>query len=789
MVVGVRAHPAPQRLSFEDADERLNDALSDVFDSDEYRSVLLFEGDVHLDGDILSAVDTAGVDLIAVTGDLIVAGSVALYGRTPGLYVAGLTRAQALERGDADIHLTDGAFEYLVHERGVEGTLAVHGAVETPWVIVSGGFAVSFDAPGAYAVDDTGDVAVPVDFDRARVAASFVPEVLDADLGTIVIPAFLDRLRAGLPVLLAGARSTSEAAAASRIAAARAAREPELDLGYSGLRAFPAEVLGMPWLRRLVLDGNRIGRLPDEIDALADLEHLSVRSCGLAALPASVGKLAGLRVLRVADNWTPPFEADPDRQPVTLPESIGGLANLEELDVSRLSARPRGDTTEFPEPTPYPLPDTAGGLVRLRRLVADGTNLVLPPSMAGLAGVEEISLAGHGRARLHRVPDIVATFPNLARLTLNGNRLRGLPPALLALPSLVELDLDDALGHLDGPLPDLSGLRSLRMLKLSGGGAGAGRQPPHSVLRPLVEMDLPALEALEISYWGSSSDRSRPRMTAEVLAGIGRFRGLRRLDLSGNGLAELPEEVYALPALEWIDVRHNRLGRAARRRLCTQYPGAHVDFRYQVLFRVEREEAQSVTELAQQVRTLAEQRRRDEALDGCEQAFAQYRDGLDIAGDLLFVHYVKLRMHMERRSASGSPDPDADLRASVAAAETCLRLLSAAVDERIETRLLTDLEREALQYAANTIAWQAVTVDPPADRAELARALTLTNAAMAQGGDHLHLADTHIRVLLATGHESQAWAALDRALAVDPTFGPLQNLRADPRYQVRAGLA
>jgi Leucine-rich repeat (LRR) protein len=656
-------------------------------------------------------------------------------------------------------------------------------------VIVSGGFAASFDASGAYVVDNAGDAGVPVDFDHARVAASFVPEVLDADLATIVVPAFVARLRAGLPVLLVGTRSAPEAAAAGRIAAARAAREPELDLGYSGLRAFPAEVLGMPWLRRLVLDGNRIGRLPDEIDVLADLDHLSVRSCGLAALPASVGKLAGLRVLRVADNWTTPVEADPDRQPVALPDSIGRLENLEELDVSRLSTGPRGDTTEFPEPTPYPLPDTAGRLVGLRRLVADGTNLVLPASMTGLAGIEEISLAGHGRARLHRVPDTVATFANLARLTLNGNPLRGLPPGILALPGLVELDLDDALGHFDGPLPDLSGLRRLRILKLAGGGAGPGRQPPHSVLRSLAEMDLPALEALKISHWDAAGDRSRPRMTADVLAGIGRFRGLRRLDLSGNGLTELPEEIYVLPALEWIDLRHNRLGRAARRRLATEHPGAHVDFRYQVLFRAEREEAQSVTELARQVRILAGQQRRDEAINGCEQALARYRDGLDIAGDLLFLQYVKLRAHTERRNAGGSPDPDADLRASVVAAETCLRLLSAAVDDRIETRLLTDLEREALQYAANTVAWRAVTADPPADRAELARALTLTDAATAQGGGDLRLADTHIRVLLATGHDSQAWAALDRALSVDPAFGPLQDLRADPRYQVRTGPA
>ncbi|MEV8633730.1 hypothetical protein AB0395_18930 [Streptosporangium sp. NPDC051023] len=36
----------------------------------------------------------------------------------------------------------------------------------------------------------------------------------------------------------------------------------------------------------LILDGKDIGPPPDGIGTLTELEHLSVRECGLAALPA-----------------------------------------------------------------------------------------------------------------------------------------------------------------------------------------------------------------------------------------------------------------------------------------------------------------------------------------------------------------------------------------------------------------------------------------------------------------------------------------------------------------------
>src|SRR5262249_764790 len=83
------AHPTPELLSFKEADQRLGGALSDTFQAS-YGTVLLFEGDVTLAGDLLTALaklEQREFDLIAVQGNLTVAGCIALYDSMPGLYV------------------------------------------------------------------------------------------------------------------------------------------------------------------------------------------------------------------------------------------------------------------------------------------------------------------------------------------------------------------------------------------------------------------------------------------------------------------------------------------------------------------------------------------------------------------------------------------------------------------------------------------------------------------------------------------------------------------------------
>ncbi|WP_204007789.1 hypothetical protein [Virgisporangium aurantiacum] len=215
------ATTVPERLSFAEADTRVDGVLSASFEG-AYDTVLFFDGHVTLDGNFLPAVAAmhrgmptndrrwppvkpvgrayrpTGIDLIVVTGDLTVAGDIELDESRPGLYVAGTTRAETLVGGDAEIYIGDGAFTYLVYGYYNHGILET-GTVATPWVINSG-HDLRVKAPDAYHIDNHGDDA-DSDFSRSNIGAAFVSPVVDAEDATIIVSAFLERLRAGLPVL------------------------------------------------------------------------------------------------------------------------------------------------------------------------------------------------------------------------------------------------------------------------------------------------------------------------------------------------------------------------------------------------------------------------------------------------------------------------------------------------------------------------------------------------------------------------------------------------------------
>ncbi len=63
-----------------------------------------------------------------------------------------------------------------------------------------------------------------------------------------------------------------------------------------------------------------------------------------------------------------------------------------------------------------------------------------------------------------------------------------------------------------------------------------------------------------------------------MLTGIGAWRTLRRLDLSSNGLTELPDELLDLPHLEWLNLERNNFDQATRQRITAALPATQIDF-------------------------------------------------------------------------------------------------------------------------------------------------------------------------------------------------------------------
>ncbi|WP_412543150.1 hypothetical protein R8Z50_11975 [Longispora sp. K20-0274] len=734
----------PEYVSYATADARLGGALTASLGGG-YGLTLLFDGDLTLDGDFLTAVDElrAGQDfleMIVVTGDLTVHGPVALRESMPGLYVGGRTRAETLEAGDAEVRVHDGTFTYLVHGYHNDGTLRT-GTVDTPWV-VEHEHLMDVHAPGARWVDTHGDAA-HADFAGQGIADAFVPEVVDLEYNELRIPEFLDRLRAGLPVLRPGARTASEAAL-DHVARARANRSEHLHLSGRKLREFPADVLGMPWLRTLVLDGNPLGELPEGLGTLTRLERLSVRDCGLTALPDSIGDLAALRVLRVAGN----------EAAFTLPAAVGRLGALEELDISRLSD----------QAGPLVLPDTFGGLVGLRRLVADRTDVVFPRAAHGLPGLEEVSMAGGGSGSF---PEAVTTFPNLRRLDLSGNPFETIPDSLLRLTRLEELDLGNSLGLVRDPLPDLGRLPALRVLGLGGRAVSV---PAHTLLRQLFGMALTALEELRIDRW----DELGP----EDLVGIGTFRRLRTVDLSFNGLGDLPAEFDTLPELATVDLTDNRLPRDVRDRIAAAHPTARIDLRSQ---RGLSEDTRAAAAAIREANALRDSQRWNDAVAAYD---AVITGGTGSDHDLHYAHYGRMWVHAQvGYGTAGSEEERTRHRlAGVPVAEECMRLLP----PNWRVHHFTDegqFHREVVRYATNYLAWELLHA-PDRTRADLDRALELIEqgAVCVDGAEHTYVRDTHARVLLALGRDADAWRVVRQALGASPDFDPIQDLAEDPRY-------
>ena len=774
-------------LSFSEADARVDGALSAAFEGG-YQTVLFVDGDLKLDGDLLAALTKttkAEFDILAVTGDLDVTGRIALYESTPGLWVSGHTTAETLEGGDCEIAIGTGTFKHFVYGYYNDGILDT-GDVDAPFVINSNHDLRVPKQKGAKWIDNFGDDD-DCDFTSANIGQSFVRDVLSKDGTEVDVPKFLAALRQGKAVLVAGAMTAGEKALAD-VAKALDDKVYELDMSDKKLKSFPSNVLKMPWLKKLVLDKNAIGNVPKEIGRLTELEHLSLVDCELASLPAEIGKLKKLRVLRVAGNM--PY-GKRGSTPIVLPKTLGDLSNLEELDVSELSQVPDGKEDErLPELTVFALPASASKLKRLKRLVADHTNLAIPKAMEGLPSLEAISMSGGSWAYLRRFPEFVTTFPNLVSLDVSCNFFPKVPASLTKLTRLEVLDLHNALGMLQAPLPNLSKLKALRVLKLSGNTGHTGVPvPPHERLKPLFAMSLPKLEELAIDRWGGGKGDRGPLPTT-VLEGIGRMRSLRVLDLEFDGLTALPDDFFALPALRDLKLSYNALAKKERERIAKAFPDARIDFRNQrgaddATKKKEHKSLAAANALIQKGNSQRSQQKYDAAKKTYAAALRLFKKGTAESAYMeLYAHYGRMWIDGKRGHGSDGSKSDREKwrREGLLEAEACLRLVPP-VWQIFHFTDEGEFQREVVRYATNFIAWELQS-NAKATPTDLARALEVIDrgvACLRSGQDH-HILDTKARVLIKLGRQDEAWLLVERILREEPNFRDVADLAKDPRY-------
>ncbi|XP_074850058.1 malignant fibrous histiocytoma-amplified sequence 1 isoform X1 [Carettochelys insculpta] len=292
-----------------------------------------------------------------------------------------------------------------------------------------------------------------------------------------------------------------------------------LSLSGCGLEELP-EGLGaaLGSLHVLSLRRNRLVRLPAALRHLGSLAELDLSYNRLGGLGdgEALALLQELRKLSLSHNQ---LGADG----ATLPELLGALWKLEELDLSFNRLRR--------------LPEALGRLQRLRSLDVDHNQLPsFPAPLLELGALEELDCSGNRQLRV--LPEGIAALRRLKILWLSGTGLGALPDGLCQLAALESLMLDG--NQLRALPPGFGCLQNLKMLNLSSNLLG---DFPEAVLA------LPNVEELYLS---------RNQLTL-LPTRLCQLRQLRTLWVDNNRIRYLPDSIVQLHSLEELVLQGNQI--------------------------------------------------------------------------------------------------------------------------------------------------------------------------------------------------------------------------------------
>jgi Leucine-rich repeat (LRR) protein len=224
---------------------------------------------------------------------------------------------------------------------------------------------------------------------------------------------------------------------------------------------------------RAILDSNHLeGIQVDSVITWNDevFKSLSFQSLNMSTLPAGIGRISELKVLRLENNKLK-----------HLPDDIGELHELIflRLDNNRLKT----------------IPSSFGLLKRLTWLLLHNNQInSLPPEIKGLKKLEFLSLEHN---RLDSLPPELGRLARLVRLNLDHNLISVLPPEIGRLHSLTALRLQhNRLQELPG---EIGALTSLRELDLSHN--ALGKLPPQITrLSPVRSLNVNHNNLCSLSY-------------------------------------------------------------------------------------------------------------------------------------------------------------------------------------------------------------------------------------------------------------------------------------------------
>ncbi|EGZ18228.1 hypothetical protein PHYSODRAFT_502165 [Phytophthora sojae] len=214
----------------------------------------------------------------------------------------------------------------------------------------------------------------------------------------------------------------------------------ELNIAWKEARGFFTWERVMPFrdLLALRITGHNLLELPENLPAaLPSLETLSLIADGLERLPETIGALSRLTELDLTKNRL--------RE---LPDSLTKLTGLTALNLSCNALEK--------------LPEDFGKLVKLDKLWLERNALTQLPVSIG--GCRSARCANFSANKLTELPETIGELTALTTLTLNLNELQELPDAVVFLPNLRVLHASrNQLLKLPRAIGEMQALRELRL--------------------------------------------------------------------------------------------------------------------------------------------------------------------------------------------------------------------------------------------------------------------------------------------------------------------------------------
>lgn len=543
----------PLILTSQEAEARFRISNYDPINALHYDNILLFETSTSLSGDfntdwIRHAWQAAGAKtpdignlLVVVNGDLHVTGDIVFNDYLPSLLILGNVTCHVLQSADECMHITgDAKIRYAYYGYYNDGTITIAGKTQTPYVLNSDHDS-QIKPEGATLINvySDDDDFFEYDYTVKDLPEVMVPEVLD-NMGHLKVWSFISLLKAGKSPFKEGAKTRKQVfeEKLEKLLQEDPLAMTELDLSDQKLKTFPAGLVALQNLKVLKLSDNALKVIPDDIGQLTQLEELYLNTCALSSISPAIGHLKNLRVLELNSN----------RDLTTLPGTIAQLHQLQRLKIDYINL--------------------------------DFSSFRLPENL------EEISMYSCFTDAIF--PAQLAQLKNLKKLDLRKNSFQSMP----LLPYLEELHWTDS--STESPLPDFSQCKSLKKLVISKDFNGwknivfnitsleylridRNKEDKQYIEEDMMSIwkEMAAEDPKKFAFLskavkepdGRYSILIRKGVTPEELEGLARLTHLKHLDLSFNHLKTLPDSVYGLSTLEYLDLEYNQLSEAEKEKI------------------------------------------------------------------------------------------------------------------------------------------------------------------------------------------------------------------------------